>query len=60
MLKCKALLILDSMCRTLEPGKNIATGESIFKLESFQELINNQAVDIVHPDMATSGVSLFV
>jgi len=33
----------------------IATGESMFAFESFQQLIDNQAVDVVHPDMATSG-----
>lgn len=33
----------------------IATGESMFSLESFQVLIDNQAIDIVHPDMATAG-----
>ena len=33
----------------------IATGESMFALESFRELIDNQAVDFVHPDMATAG-----
>ncbi len=33
----------------------IATGENMFGLESFQVLIDHQAVDIVHPDMATAG-----
>ena len=33
----------------------IATGENMFALESFQQLIDHQAVDIVHPDMATAG-----
>ena len=33
----------------------IATGENMFALDSFQELIDHQAVDFVHPDMATAG-----
>jgi L-alanine-DL-glutamate epimerase-like enolase superfamily enzyme len=33
----------------------IATGESMFALGSFKKLIDHQAVDIVHPDMATAG-----
>jgi L-alanine-DL-glutamate epimerase-like enolase superfamily enzyme len=34
----------------------IATGESLFGLEEgFKELIDNRAVDIVHPDPLTSG-----
>jgi L-alanine-DL-glutamate epimerase-like enolase superfamily enzyme len=31
------------------------TGEDIYLLDGFKELINMQAVDIVHPDLATSG-----
>lgn len=33
----------------------IATGESMFAFESFQVLIDKQAIDIVHPDIATAG-----
>lgn len=33
----------------------IATGENIFLKETFVELCDAQAVDIVHPDLATSG-----
>ena len=32
-----------------------ATGEDIFGLTSFQEIIDKRAVDIVHPDLATAG-----
>lgn len=31
------------------------TGEDIFLLENFKDLINNRAVDIIHPDLASSG-----
>ncbi len=31
------------------------TGEDIFLLENFKNLIHNRAVDIVHPDLASSG-----
>ena len=31
------------------------TGEDIFLLENFKPLIDNHAVDIVHPDLASSG-----
>ncbi len=31
------------------------TGEDIFLLENFKDLIHNRAVDIVHPDLASSG-----
>ncbi len=31
------------------------TGEDIFSLEVFKPLIDNHAVDIVHPDLASSG-----
>lgn len=31
------------------------TGEDIFLLENFKDLIHNHAVDIVHPDLASSG-----
>jgi L-alanine-DL-glutamate epimerase-like enolase superfamily enzyme len=31
------------------------TGEDIYLLENFKNLIDNQAVDIVHPDLASSG-----
>ncbi|NMC38577.1 MAG: mandelate racemase/muconate lactonizing enzyme family protein [Bacteroidales bacterium] len=31
------------------------TGEDIYLLDGFRELIDQQAVDIVHPDLATSG-----
>lgn len=33
----------------------IATGESMFARESFKILCDNQAVDYVHPDLATAG-----
>ncbi|MCZ6672218.1 MAG: mandelate racemase/muconate lactonizing enzyme family protein [Verrucomicrobia bacterium] len=33
----------------------IAVGENMYARESFQELCDNQAVDILHPDMATAG-----
>jgi L-alanine-DL-glutamate epimerase-like enolase superfamily enzyme len=33
----------------------IAVGENMYARESFQELCDHQAVDIVHPDMATAG-----
>ncbi|MDA9763933.1 MAG: mandelate racemase/muconate lactonizing enzyme family protein [Opitutales bacterium] len=33
----------------------IATGESMFARESFKILCDNQAVDFVHPDLATAG-----
>ncbi len=32
-----------------------ATGEDIFLKEPFEELCRNHAVDIIHPDLATSG-----
>jgi len=31
------------------------TGEDIFALKGFRELIDQRAVDIIHPDIATSG-----
>jgi len=31
------------------------TGEDIYLLENFKNLINNRAVDIIHPDLASSG-----
>jgi L-alanine-DL-glutamate epimerase-like enolase superfamily enzyme len=31
------------------------TGEDIYLLENFKDLIHNRAVDIVHPDLASSG-----
>ncbi|MBW3469506.1 mandelate racemase/muconate lactonizing enzyme family protein [Arthrospiribacter ruber] len=31
------------------------TGEDIYLLENFKDLIDNHAVDIVHPDLASSG-----
>jgi L-alanine-DL-glutamate epimerase-like enolase superfamily enzyme len=31
------------------------TGEDIYLLENFKNLIHNRAVDIVHPDLASSG-----
>ena len=31
------------------------TGEDIFALDGFKPLIDNHAVDIIHPDLATSG-----
>ena len=33
----------------------ILTGEDIFLLENFKPLIDNHAVDIIHPDLASSG-----
>jgi L-alanine-DL-glutamate epimerase-like enolase superfamily enzyme len=33
----------------------ILTGEDIYLKEPFQELCRNHAVDIIHPDLATSG-----
>ena len=33
----------------------IASGESVFARESFKVLCDNQAVDYVHPDLATAG-----
>ena len=33
----------------------ILTGEDIYLKEPFQELVDRKAVDIVHPDLATSG-----
>ncbi|HUQ66179.1 MAG TPA: mandelate racemase/muconate lactonizing enzyme family protein [Flavitalea sp.] len=31
------------------------TGEDIYLLDNFKNLINNRAVDIIHPDLASSG-----
>jgi len=31
------------------------TGEDIYLLENFKDLIHNHAVDIIHPDLASSG-----
>jgi len=31
------------------------TGEDIYLLENFKDLIDNHAVDIIHPDLASSG-----
>jgi L-alanine-DL-glutamate epimerase-like enolase superfamily enzyme len=31
------------------------TGEDIYLLENFKDLIDNRAVDIIHPDLASSG-----
>lgn len=33
----------------------VLTGEDIYLLENFRPLIDNHAVDIIHPDLATSG-----
>ena len=33
----------------------VLTGEDIFLLEGFKPLIENRAVDIIHPDLASSG-----
>jgi L-alanine-DL-glutamate epimerase-like enolase superfamily enzyme len=33
----------------------LITGEDIYLLKNFKPLIDNQAVDIIHPDLATSG-----
>jgi L-alanine-DL-glutamate epimerase-like enolase superfamily enzyme len=33
----------------------ILTGEDIYMLKGFKELIDHRAVDIVHPDLATAG-----
>ncbi len=33
----------------------LLTGEDIFLLENFKPLIDNHAVDIIHPDLASSG-----
>ncbi len=33
----------------------VLTGEDIYLLKNFKPLIDNQAVDIIHPDLATSG-----
>jgi L-alanine-DL-glutamate epimerase-like enolase superfamily enzyme len=33
----------------------ILTGEDIYLKEPFMELCRNHAVDIIHPDLATSG-----
>jgi L-alanine-DL-glutamate epimerase-like enolase superfamily enzyme len=33
----------------------IATGEDIYLKEAFIKLVDNQAVDIIHPDLASSG-----
>jgi L-alanine-DL-glutamate epimerase-like enolase superfamily enzyme len=33
----------------------LATGEDIYLKEGFEELAKNHAVDIIHPDLATSG-----
>ena len=33
----------------------ILTGEDIYLLKNFKSLIDNHAVDIIHPDIATSG-----
>ncbi len=33
----------------------ILTGEDIFLKEPFAELVNKKAVDLIHPDLATSG-----
>lgn len=33
----------------------ILTGEDIYSLKGFKELIDQRAVDIVHPDLATAG-----
>ncbi|MEM2905084.1 MAG: mandelate racemase/muconate lactonizing enzyme family protein [Candidatus Bathyarchaeia archaeon] len=32
-----------------------ATGEDIFSLDGFREIIDRRAVDLVHPDLATAG-----
>ena len=33
----------------------VLTGEDIFLLDGFKDLIDNRAVDIIHPDLASSG-----
>jgi L-alanine-DL-glutamate epimerase-like enolase superfamily enzyme len=33
----------------------VCTGEDIYLLEGFKDLIDNEAVSVVHPDLATSG-----
>ena len=33
----------------------VCTGEDIYLLEGFKDLIDNEAVSIIHPDLATSG-----
>ena len=33
----------------------VCTGEDIYLLEGFKPLIDNEAVSIIHPDLATSG-----
>lgn len=42
-----------TMTDTLETP--LLTGEDIYLLKNFKPLIDNHAVDIVHPDLATSG-----
>ncbi len=44
------LLQLKNSCTT-----PILTGEDIFLLDGFRELIDRKAVSIIHPDLATSG-----
>jgi L-alanine-DL-glutamate epimerase-like enolase superfamily enzyme len=33
----------------------VCTGEDIYLLEGFKDLIDNEAISVVHPDLATSG-----
>jgi L-alanine-DL-glutamate epimerase-like enolase superfamily enzyme len=44
------LLRLKNSCTT-----PILTGEDIYSLDGFRELIDKQAVSMIHPDLATSG-----
>ena len=38
-----------------EPDVPTLTGEDIYKLEDFEKLCREHAVDKIHPDLATSG-----
>ncbi len=44
------LVRLKNSCRT-----PVLTGEDIYLLDGFQELIDRRAVSMIHPDLATSG-----
>jgi L-alanine-DL-glutamate epimerase-like enolase superfamily enzyme len=44
------LLRLRDSCKT-----PIITGEDIYTLDNFRELIDKQAVSMIHPDIATAG-----
>ena len=45
--------MLKEIARSLDIP--ILTGEDVFGLEAFETLVDAQAVDMIHPDLATSG-----